>query len=308
MIEAPLGFAFGAGMAAAFNPCGFALLPAYLSFFVGNEAAAGPAGAAPLRRVTRALAVGAAVTSGFVGLFGAAGLLITQASLAVEEWTPYIGVVLGVGLVALGIAMLRGFELKLSLPRLSKGGRTRGLGSMAAFGASYATVSLTCTLPIFLAAVSTTFDTASLASGMAAFVAYALGMGAVLTALTVAVALSRHAVIARMRSVLGWIHKVSAVLLIVAGAYVAYYGYYDIQLNRGSNPPAGPVAWVSRWSGEVSTWISDTGAVRLGIVAAASVVVAVVVSVAVGRRRLRRALGRASATTGPPASHEVAGR
>ena len=29
-IIAPLGFAFGAGLAAAFNPCGFAMLPAYM--------------------------------------------------------------------------------------------------------------------------------------------------------------------------------------------------------------------------------------------------------------------------------------
>ena len=33
----PVGLAFGAGMIAAVNPCGFAMLPAYLSLYLGAE-------------------------------------------------------------------------------------------------------------------------------------------------------------------------------------------------------------------------------------------------------------------------------
>ena len=32
----PVSYAFGTGMLAAVNPCGFALLPAYISFFLGD--------------------------------------------------------------------------------------------------------------------------------------------------------------------------------------------------------------------------------------------------------------------------------
>src|SRR5215467_13151797 len=32
----PFGYAFGAGMLAAFNPCGFGLVPAYLGLHVGR--------------------------------------------------------------------------------------------------------------------------------------------------------------------------------------------------------------------------------------------------------------------------------
>ncbi len=31
----PVGYAFGAGMVSAVNPCGFAMLPAYLSLYLG---------------------------------------------------------------------------------------------------------------------------------------------------------------------------------------------------------------------------------------------------------------------------------
>ena len=74
-----LALAFVAGAVATINPCGFALLPAYLSYFLGldddataaapgGDAATGsPGGANP---VLRALAVSAAVTLGFVVVFG----------------------------------------------------------------------------------------------------------------------------------------------------------------------------------------------------------------------------------------------
>ena len=36
-MDARLALAFSAGMVATVNPCGFALLPAYLSYFLGLE-------------------------------------------------------------------------------------------------------------------------------------------------------------------------------------------------------------------------------------------------------------------------------
>jgi cytochrome c biogenesis protein CcdA len=33
----PFGYSFGAGMVSTVNPCGFSLLPAYLSLYLGGE-------------------------------------------------------------------------------------------------------------------------------------------------------------------------------------------------------------------------------------------------------------------------------
>ena len=72
MIEAPLALAFAAGLVATVNPCGFAMLPAYLSYFMGIADARD--GGVPLGS---ALKVGAVVSSGFLLVFGVAGVLIT---------------------------------------------------------------------------------------------------------------------------------------------------------------------------------------------------------------------------------------
>ena len=74
MIEAPLALAFGAGLVATVNPCGFAMLPAYLSYFMGLNDDDDRGRGASLRS---ALLVGAVVSAGFLLVFGIAGILIT---------------------------------------------------------------------------------------------------------------------------------------------------------------------------------------------------------------------------------------
>lgn len=280
MIDAPLALGFAAGMLAAFNPCGFALLPAYLAFFLGGEDGT----TVRPRPVTGALAVGGAVTVGFVVVFGLAGLATTAFSVAVQRAAPWVSLPIGVALAALGVAVAAGWKPAVRLPSLAVGGSSRGFASMALYGASYATVSLSCTLPVFLAAVATTFEDASVLSGLAVFVAYALGMGTVLTGLAVAMGLARRPIGATLRRATPVIARAGGVLLAVAGAYVTWYALYEIRLARDDDAPAGPVVTVTRWSGQVSTWIDGTGNATI----AAGVVVLVGLAALVGRRRSGR--------------------
>ncbi|MDP8977837.1 MAG: hypothetical protein M3N17_04560 [Actinomycetota bacterium] len=60
--DVPLLLAFTGGLVASVNPCGFAMLPAYLSFFLGLDNAMAPAGRATA--VARALRVGSSCRPG----------------------------------------------------------------------------------------------------------------------------------------------------------------------------------------------------------------------------------------------------
>jgi len=282
----PLALAFGAGLLAAFNPCGFALLPAYLAYFVG---VAGEKRLSPLRATMRALAVSGTLTLGFAAVFGAVGAVVTLASVQVSRVAPWLTVVIGLALIPLGIAMLRGFEPRLSLPHLSRGAdREAGLAGIFLFGVSYATVSLSCTLPPFLAAVATTFQEASLINGITSFLLYAAGMGSVLAVLSVAVAVAQRQVVTGMKRVLPYVHRASGALLVVAGAYVAWYGTYELILNSGRDISGGPVTTVTDASGRISRLVGEVGAVKIGVAAALVLLVAVLAAAAVGRRRHRR--------------------
>ena len=281
MLDAPFAFAFAAGAVAAFNPCGFALLPAYLASFIGLDPTATERPLAD--RLGYAAVVAGSVSSGFVAVFGVAGLLISQASVAVAGITPWISVVIGLALVPFGIATTRGWELPIHLPRpgRSAGGR-RDLAAMAWFGCCYAIVSLSCTIPAFLVAVVSTFEEADAISGLVVFGAYSAGMAAVLSTVTLAMAITQEGLVRRLRSVLPRVQQASGVLLVAAGVYVAYYGWYELSLERGGNPPNGPVDLVGRWSGSATRFVDGLGVWAIAAVGAA---VAGVSVLAVSRRR-----------------------
>ena len=285
-MNAPLAYAFGLGMVATVNPCGFAMLPAYLSFFLGLEGA--EVTERRDRTVLRAVAISAMLTLGFIAVFAVVGIAITNVSRSINDIVPYLTIVIGVGLVALGIAMLRGFEPNVSLPKLNRGGASSELSSMFLFGVSYAIASIGCTIGLFLNLVSTTFTDESFLSGVASFVAYGLGMGSVVLFLTLAVALARTSLVNRLRRSVRYVNRVSAVLLILAGAYVAYYAAYEIR-TRDSIRRDPVVDFFTDQQARVSNWLDRTGTTTVGLVlglASAAIIIGVLV-----RRR-----------TGPPAT------
>jgi cytochrome c-type biogenesis protein len=279
VIDAPLAYAFGVGMVATVNPCGFAMLPAYLSFFLGLE----EADADTRGSVLHALVIGATVTAGFLVVFGTLGILLDGALSSLQDWLPWVTIVLGILLVGLGIALLAGRSFAFRIPTPRQRHDDSQLLSVFVFGVSYALVSLSCTIPLFIAAVAPSFADANFASGVAAFLAYGLGMGVVLIALTVALALAKHSLVRNLRRVLPYVYKVSGVLLVVAGAYVAYYGWYEMRVRGGDTSAGGAAQLVFDWNESISNWVQDVGPVRLGIVLAAAV--GVVIALTMGARR-----------------------
>lgn len=272
-------------MLAAFNPCGFAMLPAYLGWFLGLDSGTGQ-GADRAPGVLRSLVVGACVTLGFISVFAVFGILIRQFSVAIYEFTPYLTLAFGILLVPLGLYLLSGRQLKLRVPTVKRGPRERTLPAVVAFGASYAVVSLGCTLPLFLGPIASTLNR-DLASGLATFVAYSVGFALILTSLTLAVGLARGSLVRHFRRVLPYVSRASGALLIVTGVYVAYYGWYEFQIFVRDNPDvnAGPVDWVTDRTNDLATWVTDTGPIRLGIVLSALLVAAVALVVLRSRRR-----------------------
>jgi cytochrome c-type biogenesis protein len=261
VIDAPLALAFGAGMVATVNPCGFAMLPAYLAFFLGGEGGAGDVRSS----LQRSLVVGVSVSLGFLAVFSAVGLAIYHLSASVDRYTPWATIVIGIGLLLLGVAMLRGYEPTNILPKLQKGGRQRTGGSMFLFGVSYAVASISCALPLFTSAVAGTFRRANLVSSLAVFVAYSLGMTLVLLALTVSLGMARQGVLRWLRKALPHIARASGLLLLLAGAYLVHYGWYERRVRSGRAGRSSAVDTVTGWSDGIATWVSDVGPTRLGL-------------------------------------------
>ena len=223
----PLGFAFAAGMASAVNPCGFAMLPAYLGLFLGADARDGER-EKPLRQLGRAVLVGGAVTAGFVVLFGLAGIILGLGTQAIFiDILPWIGLGIGILLTAAGAWLMGGGKLYTGLAaraaaHLGDPNQINVKGYFI-FGISYGVASLSCTLPIFLSVVGTTLTASGILTAVGQFFLYALGMGLVIMVLTLGMAFFRGAMVRGLRRALPYVQPIGAWLMVIAGAYIIFY-------------------------------------------------------------------------------------
>jgi cytochrome c biogenesis protein CcdA len=246
-----------AGMVATVNPCGFAMLPAYLTLVV-----TGSADRTRAQLLARAIGSSALMTLGFVAVFGLFGVVIAPVFASVQRYLPFITVVIGVALLVLGALLLAGREITLLVPKPRKGAPNQELGSMFGYGIAYAIASLSCTIGPFLAVAGSSLRGGDVVEGVAAFVAYAAGMGIVVTALAVATALASTAVTARARGLLPHISRIGGALLVLVGLYVTYYGVYELRLFLGDGDPADPVVDAAGTiQSALVTWLTAIGPV-----------------------------------------------
>jgi cytochrome c-type biogenesis protein len=233
----PFGFAFGVGMVAAVNPCGFAMLPAFLSLYLGAHEE--DFGKSPsMTRLLRALLVGATISSGFVLLFGLAGLLVSAGGTLLLEVMPALGIVIGGVLVLVGLWMLVGGTLHAGPFELFAGRvgdpSNVSVPGFVLFGLAYGAASLSCTLPAFLAVIGSSLASSGILAGAGRFFGFGLGMATVLMTLTLALAFFKQGLVKWLRRVVPYVQLASAILLVLAGAYVIFY--WLSSGNRGVLP------------------------------------------------------------------------
>lgn len=219
----PVGYAFAAGMVASVNPCGFFMLPSYVSYQMGaGERSEHGSGLAP--RLGRGLLLGAVATLGFVLIFAAIGGVIGAGGTWLVTVFPYAGLSIGVAMICLGGWMLI-TRRSIGVLAASRVGVApgRGLRNVFLFGVGYAAGSLSCTLPVFLVVVGTTLASGGLAASLANFIGYALGMGTILIAVTLGTVLFRGGVASALRGAMPYVHRTSALFLVGAGAYLIWY-------------------------------------------------------------------------------------
>lgn len=228
MFEAPLLLAFTAGMVASFNPCGFSLLPAYVGVYVSGE---NPSDRVE-RRLIRAVGVAMSVSVGFVAVFSTTGLILDQISGAARRQLPWITIVIGGLLVLAGIAVAFGWKPRIGVRGPQLGGKGTGFGSMVGYGVTYAVASLSCTIGPFLAVTGAALNQ-STAGGLATYIFYALGMGVIILAISVATAVTQTAVIGNLRRFSRWAPKIGGVLMVIAGFYSIWYGRWELAVYSG---------------------------------------------------------------------------
>jgi cytochrome c biogenesis protein CcdA len=258
-LEGNFAYSFILGIMAAVNPCGFVLLPTYLVYYLGTELNRQDENKTTTLR--RGLSVGIAVSSGFIGLFLVVGIISRAFTTVIRDNAKYAALVIGIGLVAMGIAMLFGWKLPIAQPDVSVQ-RKRTTWNMFLFGIVYAIASIGCTIGLLISVILGSINRHGFISGVISIVLYGLGMGMLVTSLTVALAFARVGLVPTIKKSFKWFDKVSAVLVVLTGLYLSWYWLGAIT-DRGTD---GVTSRVERWQTSVVQFLQDAGVYRLLIV------------------------------------------
>ena len=224
MIDVPLLFAFSAGMVAAFNPCGAAMFPAYVGYQLSGDSNKNNL----LLDSFRAILLGLVTTIGFVVVFGIVGLVVAAGGSLIGQYLPLAGLIVGIIITLFGVSLII-FKKKAGFMAASRVslGEGKGIRNVFLFGIGYAVASVSCALPIFLAAVGIVTGKSVTTYGVLETIISSLSYGIVMGVVMIAVALGavffKELVRKILRKVFPLVEPVGNLAMVGAGVYLIYY-------------------------------------------------------------------------------------
>lgn len=209
-----MGLALASGMATALNPCGIAVLPAYLSY-LGTRFQVD-------RPIRHAMVATGYMTLVFLLVFTLLGLAVRVVGQTLFQWAPGAALLVGTLLLVVGVLTLVGRKPVLLLPQLgwSPGGYA---SAMLGYGLSYAVTSISCTLPVFLS-IALQATTLGLGPSLLTFLAFTVGMALVILPISLTGVLAaerlRHWLSGYM---LRRVEQVAGGIMVLSAGYLLWY-------------------------------------------------------------------------------------
>jgi cytochrome c biogenesis protein CcdA len=223
-----LTIAFVAGVFATFNPCGFAMLPAYLSLAILDSSEQ----IGRRTQVVKALKFSGLMGLGIVGIFSLFSLIIFPISTSIQRYLPYVTTLIGLAIIVFGGALIFKGPIvlkKLWSPSVAPTGSWK---TYILYGVTFALGSISCTIGPFLAVTSTTLGGTYLQS-LLTYIFYGLGFTVTIAILAIATALSRELLIKKIRGAGGVIEKVMGGFMVIVGLYLIYFAIYELSFQYG---------------------------------------------------------------------------
>ena len=90
-------------------------------------------------------------------------------------------------------------------------------------------------------------------------------MGTVIGILTISMALAKTSVATKMRRILPLVNRISGALLMLSGAYLAMYGWWEIQVFRNNITSNPFIDQFEEMQTQLNIWLSEAGEVRVGV-------------------------------------------
>lgn len=216
-----MNLAFYMGMAAVFNPCGIALLPASFAWIGGTVGGTSTV----LARVGRGIQAGLLMALGFTVVIALLALVMHGVGAALSPILHAVMLILSSVLIFGGAAVAFGL-FHFPIDRWTRVHRitaaTHTGWTLIVAGIVYGVAALSCTLPLFLAALAP-----AIAGGWAAVArvvtSFGGGTALVLVGGGLVTLFARDGLLRAIRAVGPWLNPALGIIIVGAGAYLGYY-------------------------------------------------------------------------------------
>ena len=202
-------FAFVSGIFTILSPCGFPMLPGYVSYYMGSKS------------MQRGVIVGLGCFLGVSVLYVILGIMAFIARSVLSPIIVFLEFIAGGTIVLMGTLMLIRAEVPLPLPRLVAPKR-RGFVGAFLYGSLYSMATASCSLPILVSILFYSFISGGPIETAMLFIVYIFGMGVPLAITTIFAVIAKRSVMLRFVEMSAKIQRLSGIILIVVGLYIIY--------------------------------------------------------------------------------------
>jgi cytochrome c-type biogenesis protein len=234
-----------AGVSTFFSPCAFPMFPGYMGLFRGlsatNAESASASSGSYKGAARRAVLAGSVTALGMIVVFLAIGVALILAASLVGGFVPYLMLVVGVVLIALGALLLTNLQYwRVVTPFQALWQRIRGTRASApaavvpptagkgfhlklfSYGMGYAAAAAGCVAPVIFSAIIAGLAL-GLLGGIINILIYSLTAALLMIVVTVMLGMAGKKYINQLKALTPVIKKVSAVALLLVGAYLIYF-------------------------------------------------------------------------------------
>jgi len=212
-----VSFSFLAGLQAFFAPCSVALIPAYVGYYVKQEAEE----SSKIQQLLFGLKAGSFASLGLISVYVIFGIVLSVLGRLIVPIFPWIEFIMGGLLIFMGSATLLGYEFAIRPPVVIQN-NSSGLKRFYLFGVAYAFGSLGCTLPIFLLVIFQALAQNGIFGGIINFAVYAVAMSSLMIIFSLISSLSKSAMRNFLARFITLIQKSAGVLILGSGIYLIY--------------------------------------------------------------------------------------
>jgi len=229
----PLSFSFGAGALTAVNPCGFAMLPIYLSMYLKNPKNENNSF---IKKFNNSILIISTIGMGFLFLFIIFGVLVGIGGKFLSVFIPFISICLGIIVLYMGSNQL--FYDQSYIPFFqqiaSKIGdpKNTNLKSFFIFGISYGIASIGCSLPLFIALITNSLKSQNILSSIIHFISYAFGMIFIVGIVTGFISIFSKIKIPFLSQISKRSSIISGIILCIVGVYLLIYWFTDLKFQE----------------------------------------------------------------------------